>query len=61
MGPTYQHTRTGIEFVKSSPLVQPIFKALQAVFASGQYKAILDNWGISSAAIDAPTINGALS
>ena len=51
----------GIALAKGSGLDKPLLAALKALMANGQYKAILAKWGISSAAITNPQINGATS
>ncbi|CAN5513256.1 ABC transporter substrate-binding protein [soil metagenome] len=47
----------GIALPKGSALYDPFMAAMTELFESGQYKAILDKWGIQDGAIDAPTKN----
>jgi polar amino acid transport system substrate-binding protein len=47
----------GIALPKGSPLFDPFMAAVKRLFDSGQYKAILDKWGIADGAIPAPTKN----
>jgi polar amino acid transport system substrate-binding protein len=42
-------------------MAEPMLAAVKALMASGQYKAILEKWGIASGAITNPQINGATS
>jgi polar amino acid transport system substrate-binding protein len=46
---------------KSSGLAQPLLGAVKAIMANGQYKKILDKWGVQQGAISNPQINGATS
>lgn len=45
-------------FPKDSELTQQFEDAFTAIIASGAYAELLDTWGISDRAIDAPIING---
>jgi polar amino acid transport system substrate-binding protein len=60
-GKTYGTAPYGIALPKNSGLAQPFLGAVKKLIADGQYKKILDKWGIQQGAITNPTINGAIS
>ncbi len=43
---------------KSIGLREAIVKALAAVMLEGTYRSLLEKWGLTRAALDAPTVNG---
>jgi polar amino acid transport system substrate-binding protein len=45
---------------KDSGLQQPILAAVKKLMADGTYDKIFDYWGLTTAKIDNPTINGAI-
>jgi polar amino acid transport system substrate-binding protein len=51
----------GFIVAKGSGLTQPLFQAVKAIMANGQYMQILKKWGVQSGAVKAPKINGATS
>ncbi|MGC8626558.1 MAG: ABC transporter substrate-binding protein [Acidimicrobiales bacterium] len=51
----------GFIVAKASGLAKPLFEAVKAIMANGQYKQILDKWGVQQGAVPAPVINGASS
>jgi polar amino acid transport system substrate-binding protein len=61
VGQTYGTAPYGIAIPKGTGLDKPILAAVKALMANGQYKAILDKWGIAAGAITNPQINGATS
>ena len=61
VGQTYGEAPYGIAIPKKSGLQKPVQAALKKLIAGGQYKAILDKWGIQAGAITNPVINGATS
>jgi polar amino acid transport system substrate-binding protein len=61
VGQTYGEAPYGIAVPKKSGLQKPVQAALKKLIAGGQYKAILDKWGIQAGAITNPVINGATS
>jgi polar amino acid transport system substrate-binding protein len=42
-------------------MAQPVLDGIKLLMSNGQYKQILDKWGIGSGAITNPVINGATS
>ena len=61
VGTPYGTAPYGIAIPKNSGMQKPILDALKQLMANGQYKSILNKWGIADGAIDNPTINGATS
>jgi polar amino acid transport system substrate-binding protein len=59
-GPSIANAPYGIAMAKDSGLAQPILAAVKALMADGTYGKIFDYWGLQSAKIDNPTINGAI-
>ncbi|HET9059527.1 MAG TPA: ABC transporter substrate-binding protein [Acidimicrobiales bacterium] len=51
----------GFIVAKNSGLAQPLMAAFRTIMANGQYKKILDKWGVGQGAISAPKLNGATS
>jgi polar amino acid transport system substrate-binding protein len=60
-GQPYGEAPYGIAIPKKSGLQKPVLAALKKLIAGGQYKAILEKWGIQAGAITNPVINGATS
>jgi polar amino acid transport system substrate-binding protein len=60
-GQPYGEAPYGIAIPKKSGLQKPVQAALKKLIAGGQYKAILDKWGIQAGAITNPVMNGATS
>jgi polar amino acid transport system substrate-binding protein len=60
-GQTYGTAPYGIALPKNSGLAKPFLGAVKKLIANGEYKKILDKWGIQSGAITNPKINGAIS
>jgi polar amino acid transport system substrate-binding protein len=60
-GQVYGQAPYGIAIPKDSGLQEPIKAALEKLIADGQYKTILEKWGVQDGAIDTPVINGATS
>ena len=60
-GPVFDSAPYGWPVKKGSPLAQSLQKALEHLIASGDYKAIVTNWGLEAGAIDKPLINGAIN
>jgi polar amino acid transport system substrate-binding protein len=60
-GPDYVSGVDGIDFLKGSPLLQPIRDALNELRANGTYQAIYSKWGIAANEIPVFTVNGGLS
>ena len=61
VGTPYGTAPYGIAIPKNSGMQKPILDALKQLMSNGQYKSILNKWGIAEGAIDNPTINGATS
>ena len=59
-GKPYGTAPYGIAIPKDTDMAEAVLAALKAVMADGGYKSILDEWGVSSGAIDDPVINGAI-
>jgi len=60
-GQPYGQAPYGIAIPKKSGMQKPVQAALKKLIAGGQYKAILEKWGIQAGAITNPVINGATS
>ena len=60
LGESYGTAPYGIAVPKDLGLTQPLLAAVNQVMADGQYKQILDKWGIAAGAITDPQINGAI-
>jgi polar amino acid transport system substrate-binding protein len=60
LGESYGTAPYGIAVPKDIGLTQPLLAAVKQVMADGQYKKILDKWGIAAGAITDPQINGAI-
>ncbi len=60
-GTPFETAPYGFAVAKGSGLAAPLLAAVKAVMASGQYKKILDKWGVEQGAISDPTLNGATS
>lgn len=61
VGQTYGKAPYGVAIPKKSGMQKPVQDALKKLIAGGQYKAILDKWGVQAGAISSPVINGATS
>jgi polar amino acid transport system substrate-binding protein len=61
VGTPYGEAPYGIAIPKNSGLAQPVLDAVKQLIADGQYKQILEKWGIQDGAITDPVINGAQS
>jgi polar amino acid transport system substrate-binding protein len=61
VGKPYGTAPYGIAIPKDSGLGKPVLDAVKQLMSNGQYKSILDKWGIADGAITNPTINGAIS
>jgi len=51
----------GFIVAKNSGLAQPLLAAVKTLISDGQYRKILDNWGVQQGAITNPVIDGASS
>ncbi len=51
----------GFIVAKNSGLANPLLAAVKALMADGQYKKILNKWGVEQGSVTAPKINGASS
>jgi polar amino acid transport system substrate-binding protein len=60
-GTPYGTAPYGVAIPKGSGMAKAVQAALKELIAGGQYKAILDKWGIADGAITTPKINGAQS
>lgn len=60
IGKEYGTAPYGIAIPKDLGLTQAVLAAVKQVMADGQYKQILDKWGIAAGAITNPQINGAI-
>ncbi len=60
-GTTYGTAPYGIAIPKNSGLAAPVLAAVKKLMSTGQYKQILDTWGVQDGAISSPVINGATS
>ena len=56
---TYGVAPYGFAVPKSSAMTTPLLAALKALIANGEYRQILEHWGIQAGAITTPTVNGA--
>jgi polar amino acid transport system substrate-binding protein len=61
VGAPYGNAPYGIALPKGSGMAPAVLASVQKLMADGQYKSILDKWGIASGAITKPVINGAQS
>jgi polar amino acid transport system substrate-binding protein len=61
VGTPYGTAPYGIAIPKDIGLDKPVLDAVKALMANGQYKSILEKWGIADGAITNPVINGAVS
>lgn len=57
-GPSYFTDVSAIIVPKGSAIAQPLFYALKRVMATSRYKQILAKWGVASAAMKYPIVNG---
>jgi polar amino acid transport system substrate-binding protein len=60
-GKPYGTAPYGIAIPKGNGMAKAVHAAVKELMAGGQYKAILDKWGIGEGAITTPKINGAQS
>jgi polar amino acid transport system substrate-binding protein len=60
-GTPFETAPYGFAVAKGSGLARPLLAAVKAIMANGQYKQILDKWGVQQGAVSSPTINGATS
>jgi polar amino acid transport system substrate-binding protein len=60
-GTPFETAPYGFVVAKNSGLAQPLLAAVKAIMANGQYKKVLDKWGVQQGAISSPKINGATS
>jgi polar amino acid transport system substrate-binding protein len=60
-GTPFETAPYGFAVAKGSGLAAPLLAAVKAIMANGQYKQILDKWGVEQGAISNPTLNGATS
>jgi polar amino acid transport system substrate-binding protein len=60
-GTPFETAPYGFVVAKNSGLAQPLLAAVKTIMANGQYKKILDKWGVQQGAISNPQINGATS
>lgn len=56
---TYGIAPYGLAVPKNSALTTPILLALKTLIANGEYRQILEHWGIQAGAITTPKVNGA--
>jgi polar amino acid transport system substrate-binding protein len=61
VGTPYGTAPYGIAIPKDSGLGKPVLDAVKQLISNGQYKSILQKWGIADGAITSPVINGAVS
>jgi polar amino acid transport system substrate-binding protein len=61
VGTPYGTAPYGIAIPKDLGMDKPILDAVKALMANGQYKSILQKWGIADGAITSPVVNGAVS
>ena len=59
-GSTYGTAPYGIAMSKGSGLDKAVLAGIKTLMASGDYRSILNHWGIASGAISNPVINGAI-
>lgn len=60
-GTPFETAPYGFVVAKNSGLAEPLLAAVRVIMANGQYKQILDKWGVQQGAISNPQINGAIS
>jgi polar amino acid transport system substrate-binding protein len=60
-GTPFETAPYGFIVAKGSGLAPPLLAAVKILMADGQYKKILDKWGVEQGAITNPRINGATS
>ncbi len=60
-GTPFETAPYGFIVAKNSGLAQPLLSAVKAIMANGQYKAILDHWGVEQGGITNPGLNEATS
>jgi polar amino acid transport system substrate-binding protein len=60
-GTPFETAPYGFIVAKGSGLAPPLLAAVKILMADGQYKKILDKWGVEQGAITNPSINGATS
>ena len=60
-GTPFETAPYGFIVAKGSGLAKPLLAAVKALMANGQYKAILDKWGVEQGGISNPWLNGATS
>jgi polar amino acid transport system substrate-binding protein len=60
-GTPFKTAPYGFIVAKGSGLAQPLLAAVKALMANGQYKSILDKWGVQQGAISNPGLNEATS
>jgi polar amino acid transport system substrate-binding protein len=60
-GTPYGTAPYGIAMNKASGLDRAVLAGIKQLMSDGDYKAILNHWGIESGAISNPVINGAIS
>jgi polar amino acid transport system substrate-binding protein len=58
-GTPFETAPYGMAVAKNSGLAEPLLEGFKAIMANGQYKKILDKWGVQQGAISTPTIKGA--
>lgn len=61
VGKPYGTAPYGIAIPKDTGMTKPVLAGVKALMTDGQYREILDKWGIASGAITEPQINGATS
>ena len=59
VGHPYDTAPYGVAIPKGNGLAEPVLGAMKAAIADGEYGTILEKWGLSDGAIDAPAINAA--
>ena len=60
-GTPFETAPYGFIVAKNSGLAKPLLAAVKVLMADGQYKKILDKWGVEQGAITNPQINAASS
>ena len=60
-GKAFETAPYGFIVAKNSGLEMPLYHAFKTIFANGEYKKILDKWGVEAGAVSAPKLNGATS
>jgi len=60
-GTPFETAPYGLIVAKNSGLAAPLLAAVKTVMADGQYKKILDKWGVQQGAITTAQLNGASS